>query len=242
MFQTHPLRAGREQGAIGDLGRAPLLPRATAYVEGASPGPGAGGRVTRYLEAVAEALRPASAAFRRDLSRFGPARELYEQNTVAAAGRIRESSTPEIAEGAFRRCPLFVARSPATMRRITSGELGAATGLDDAAAYSELAKLMLAAVALSPSPLLSWGGWRLGTCTPHSVAERWKPGRTAAPAARPGRLEPAEEGSDRRPDDSAPLLAQFQVADEVGHVERGSPAAIRSKSINPTPHDSSTST
>ena len=105
-------------------------------------------RVTRYLEAVAEALRPASAAFRRDLSRFAPARELYEQNTVAAAARVRELIDAGIAEGAFRRVSaVFVGEvTTATMRRITSGELGAATGLDDAAAYSELAKLMLAAV------------------------------------------------------------------------------------------------
>ncbi len=123
--------------------------RATAYVEGAIArvrAPAA--RVTRYLEAVAEALRPASAAFRRDLSRFGPARELYEQNTVAAAARVRELIDAGIAEGAFRRVSaVFVGEvTTATMRRITSGELGAATGLDDAAAYSELAKLMLAAV------------------------------------------------------------------------------------------------
>jgi AcrR family transcriptional regulator len=123
--------------------------RATAYVEAAIArvrAPAA--RVTRYLEAVAEALRPASEAFRRDLSRFEPARELYEQNTVAAAGRVRELVDAGIAEGAFRRVSaVFVAEvTTATMRRITSGEIRAATGLDDAAAYSELAKLMLAAV------------------------------------------------------------------------------------------------
>ena len=32
------------------------------------------------------------------------------------------------------------------MRRITSGEIGLATGLDDAQAYAELAKLLLAAI------------------------------------------------------------------------------------------------
>ena len=47
-------------------------------------------RVTRYLEAVAEALRPTSAAFRRDVAQFPPAREVYEQNTAAAAQRVRE--------------------------------------------------------------------------------------------------------------------------------------------------------
>ena len=38
-----------------------------------------------YLEAVAEALRPASAQFRTDVAYFPPARDVYEQNTVAAA-------------------------------------------------------------------------------------------------------------------------------------------------------------
>ena len=32
------------------------------------------------------------------------------------------------------------------MRRITSGEIGAATGLDDAQAYAELARLVVAAI------------------------------------------------------------------------------------------------
>ena len=47
-------------------------------------------RVTRYLEAVAEALRPACRAFRHDVATFPPAREVYEQNTVAAARRVRQ--------------------------------------------------------------------------------------------------------------------------------------------------------
>ena len=151
--------------------------RATAYVEGAIArvrAPAA--RVTRYLEAVAEALRPASAAFRRDLSRFGPARELYEQNTVAAAARVRELIDAGIAEGAFRRVSaVFVGEvTTATMRRITSGELGAATGLDDASRVQRAGQAdARSRPALSPSPLLRWGGRRLGTCTPRSVAERW---------------------------------------------------------------------
>jgi excisionase family DNA binding protein len=123
--------------------------RATTEVEAAIARvrtPGA--RVTRYLEAVAEALRPTSAAFRRDVARFPPARELYEQNTAAAAHRVRELIDAGIAEGAFRKVSaVFVAEVvTATMRRITTGEVGAATGLDDAAAYSELARLTLAAV------------------------------------------------------------------------------------------------
>src|ERR671912_462871 len=47
-------------------------------------------RVTRYLEAVAEALRPASRDFRNDVAHFAPTAEIYEQNTIAAARRVRE--------------------------------------------------------------------------------------------------------------------------------------------------------
>jgi len=105
-------------------------------------------RLTRYLEAVAEALRPAGRQFRDDVARFPPAREIYERNTAAAASRVRELLDEGTRLGAFR--PVrsgFVAEVvTATMHRISSGELQAATGLDDAEAYAELARLVLAAV------------------------------------------------------------------------------------------------
>ncbi|MDN5770106.1 MAG: TetR/AcrR family transcriptional regulator [Microlunatus sp.] len=105
-------------------------------------------RVTRYLEAVALALRPAGPQFRRDLSRNALTHELYEQNTAAAADRVRELIDEGIGAGAFRNVSAaFVGEVvTATMRRITSGEIGQATGLDDAKAYAELARLVLAAV------------------------------------------------------------------------------------------------
>lgn len=105
-------------------------------------------RVTRYLEAVAEALRPAGPAFRADVAAFGPAREIYQANTAAAAARVRELIDSGTAAGAFRMVPGdFVAEViTATMFRITSGEIGEATGLSDAEAYTELATLVLAAV------------------------------------------------------------------------------------------------
>jgi AcrR family transcriptional regulator len=105
-------------------------------------------RVTRYLEAVAEALRPASRAFRDDVANFRPATEIYEQNTLTAARRVRELIDEGTRAGAFRRVPAaFVGEVvTATMRRITTGEIAAATGLSDAEAYSELAKLVVAAI------------------------------------------------------------------------------------------------
>ena len=39
----------------------------------------------RYLEAVAEALRPATVRSGDDVADFRPAAEIYEQNTLAAA-------------------------------------------------------------------------------------------------------------------------------------------------------------
>ncbi|MFT4165381.1 MAG: TetR/AcrR family transcriptional regulator [Microlunatus sp.] len=106
-------------------------------------------RVTRYLEAVAAALRPASPQFMRDVDHQSATREVYEQNTVAAAVRVRELIDEGIKEGAFRKVSaVFVGEVvTATMRRITSGELGRATGLDDAQAYAELAKLVVAAIS-----------------------------------------------------------------------------------------------
>ncbi|HEU4547751.1 MAG TPA: TetR/AcrR family transcriptional regulator [Microlunatus sp.] len=105
-------------------------------------------KVTRYLEAVAEALRPAGEEFRRDLARTAATREVYEQNTAAAAGRVRQLIDEGIQAGAFRPVSAALVGEvvTATMRRITSGELGRATGLDDAQAYAELARLVVAAV------------------------------------------------------------------------------------------------
>ncbi len=105
-------------------------------------------KVTRYLEAVAEALRPASRAFRDDVAAFAPAAEIYEQNTLAAAVRVRELIDSGTLTGAFRKVPAeFVGEVvTATMRRITSGEIRRATGLTDAEAYSELAQLVVAAI------------------------------------------------------------------------------------------------
>ncbi len=86
---------------------------------------------------------------RRRGSSFRPATaEIYEQNTVAAARRVRELIDEGTRAGAFRQVPAgFVGEVvTATMRRITSGEIAAATGLSDAEAYTELARLVVAAI------------------------------------------------------------------------------------------------
>ena len=143
----YALASSKEQLAV--LAVRHFFRRATEQVETAIARTRAPAkRVTRYLEAVAEALRPATRAFRDDIADFRPATEIYEQNTLAAAHRVRELIDEGTRAGAFRRVhAVFVGEVvTATMRRITSGEIAEATGLSDAEAYSELAQLVVAAI------------------------------------------------------------------------------------------------
>ncbi|NNG21271.1 TetR/AcrR family transcriptional regulator [Naumannella sp. ID2617S] len=105
-------------------------------------------RVSGYLIAVAEALRPASRQFLADLARLAPTRAIYLENTSAAAARVRSLLDEGTAAGAFRSVQAdFVAEVvTATMQRIGSGQVQSNTGLDDAEAYAQLAQLVLAAV------------------------------------------------------------------------------------------------
>jgi AcrR family transcriptional regulator len=107
-------------------------------------------RVTAYLSAVARALAPAGPAFHRDLDSFAPGREVYERNTALAAERVRELIAEGVAQGRFREVhPALIADTVTTlMFRIGRGETARATGLDDAAAYRELAALLLHGIAL----------------------------------------------------------------------------------------------
>lgn len=120
--------------------------RATAEVEaGAAGEEDPARRVTAYLEAVARALTPASRAFRRDLEAFPPGRAVYEHNTAVAAQRVSELVAEGVAAGRFRAVhPALVADTVTTLvLRIGRGDTARATGLDDAAAYRELAALLL---------------------------------------------------------------------------------------------------
>jgi AcrR family transcriptional regulator len=107
-------------------------------------------RVTAYLTAVAGALAPAGPAFHRDLDGFAPGREVYERNTALAAERVRELIADGVARGRFREVhPALVADTVTTlMFRIGRGDTARATGLDDAAAYRELAALLLHGISL----------------------------------------------------------------------------------------------
>lgn len=125
--------------------------RATAAVEDALAGVGGHReRVAAYLRAVATQLRPASHAFVTDLAAFPPARAVYERNTAIAARRVQELIADGVAAGEFRDVhAVFVADVVASvMVRIQARQVAAATGLDDAAAYDELADLVLHAISV----------------------------------------------------------------------------------------------
>lgn len=104
-------------------------------------------RVTAYLGAIAEVLSPASRQFIADVSATPATRIVYDRNTAAATGRMRELLAEGAAAGAFRRVPTdFVAEVvTGAMRHIGSGGMQAATGLTDAEAYAELARLVVTA-------------------------------------------------------------------------------------------------
>ncbi|MEX7472858.1 TetR/AcrR family transcriptional regulator [Mycobacterium adipatum] len=101
-------------------------------------------RVAAYLTAVGAELAVASEVFMADLNAFPPAREVYEANTAAAATRVRQLIEEGVDAGAFRAVNAsFAGDLIATMMvRIQQRDVGKATGLSDAEAYTELATLL----------------------------------------------------------------------------------------------------
>jgi uncharacterized protein (DUF2062 family) len=70
---------------------------------------------------------------------------VYEHNTAVAAERVTTLIADGVAAGVFRAVhPALVADTVTTLvLRIGRGDTARATGLDDAAAYRELAALLL---------------------------------------------------------------------------------------------------
>lgn len=119
--------------------------RATASVEAEVTATiGSLERIAAYLTAVGAALAVASDRFMTDLDAFTPAREVYERNTRIAARRVQELIDEGVATGEFRGVhAAFAADLAATMMvRIQQGGVRSTTGLDDAAAYRELAAIL----------------------------------------------------------------------------------------------------
>ena len=102
----------------------------------------------RYAMAVGEQLAVASPEFMTDLHRFSATRELYELNTAAAARRVGELIDEGVQSGEFRSVnAAFAGDLTATMMsRIQRREVSAATGLDDADAYRQLASILTAGI------------------------------------------------------------------------------------------------
>ncbi|NMO92154.1 TetR/AcrR family transcriptional regulator [Actinomycetospora sp. TBRC 11914] len=102
-------------------------------------------QLAAYLRAVAAELAPASARFFEDLASFPPAAEIYERNTRAAAGRVREIIAEGVASGAFRDVHVSFAAEviASTMEAIQQRRIAATTGLADAEAYEQLATLLV---------------------------------------------------------------------------------------------------
>lgn len=122
---------------------------ATAEVEAAVASlSGTRARLTAYLTAVGAALAPASEQFMDDLAAFGPARDVYEHNTRAAAARVHDLITEGAAAGDVRDLhAAFVADVAASvMVRIQQRDIKSAVGLEDSQAYLELAELLTAGI------------------------------------------------------------------------------------------------
>lgn len=128
---------------------------ATSRVEAAVPAAGtAPERLAAYLSAVARELAPASVAFFEDVAAFPPAAEVYERNTRAASARVRQVLEDGVARGELRPVDVAFAAdvTAATMSRIQRRQTAAATGLEDAAAYAELTRLLLHGLELPREP------------------------------------------------------------------------------------------
>jgi AcrR family transcriptional regulator len=141
----YALARSKEQLAVAVVGHffrsaAERIERDVAQAAAVSPADTVGA----YLLGVARELRPASAAFRRDLDAHPATRAEYERNTRIAARRIRELVAVGVKAGVFGGVDAaFVGQAAtAVMAAIQRGEIAAATGLSDADAYSELADLL----------------------------------------------------------------------------------------------------
>jgi AcrR family transcriptional regulator len=142
------IAASKEQLVVAAVKR--FFQRATAAVEQrVAPPADHREQISAYLLAVAEQLQPASPAFFADVAAFAPAREIYERNTRSAAARVQQLVSEGVAAGTVRPVHAsFVGAAVASvMAAIHRGDITAATGLDDAAAYRELATLVVAGVA-----------------------------------------------------------------------------------------------
>jgi len=103
-------------------------------------------RIRAYLEAIAVGLAPASPAFFADLDMFGPAREIYAQNTAIAARRVGDLVGAAERSGRTLDAAFIGAVAGIVMQSIQRGDMKAVTSLSDATAYRLLADLIVSGV------------------------------------------------------------------------------------------------
>lgn len=110
-------------------------------------------KVRLYLEAAAEALRPASREFIDDMAANIATRATYEANAHAAADRIRGFIREGVRQGVFREVHAgFVGEMVGrTIVGIQRGEIGERTGLSDAAAFAALSQFLLGGLTAGPA-------------------------------------------------------------------------------------------
>jgi AcrR family transcriptional regulator len=110
-------------------------------------------RVRIYLEAAAEALRPASREFIEDMAANPATRATYESNARAAAEEIRSYIRQGVREGVFREvhASLVAEMVSLTISGIQRGDIGERTGLSDAEAFAALSRFLLGGLAAEPS-------------------------------------------------------------------------------------------
>jgi AcrR family transcriptional regulator len=106
-------------------------------------------RIEAYLDGITEAMGPASRQFIADIADFGPTRQTYRENAVAAAGRVRElideaGSAKAVASVDADFVAAWIGLSIEAIQR---GEFAERAGLTDAEAFGELSRLVSRALA-----------------------------------------------------------------------------------------------
>lgn len=126
--------------------------QATERIERQVAGESPRERIASYLSAIATSLAPVCGQFVTDLGRFPPAREIYHSNIRAASQRVQQLALAALPAGSAVD-PCFVGVvAGVVMEAIHQGDIGSATGLSVAEAYSALAELISAAIGPETTP------------------------------------------------------------------------------------------
>lgn len=107
-------------------------------------------RLRRYLGAMAEALRPASPQFMREVATHPLAEGIYRENIEAVSRRLQQLLAEGIASGELRQVPAQFVASVATL---TMGHIQQQAGLgevDGGEAYRQLGVLLVDGITARP--------------------------------------------------------------------------------------------